>query len=67
LDETQEAVIQRLKAKACAMGAHVIFGVTATTSGQWNDKSTSGSALAAVYVDEQGRPMPAPTGSASKR
>jgi hypothetical protein len=64
LRENQEAALRRLKAKACAEGAHVIFDVDATSSGQWNDdgfsRSTTASALAAVYVDQEGYPLPPP-------
>jgi hypothetical protein len=64
LGETQEAVVGRIKAKACTVGAHVIFAVTAATNGRMSDDgystSTTGSALAAVYVDENGHPMPPP-------
>jgi hypothetical protein len=42
----------------------VIFHVRATTSGQWNEdgfsRSTTASALAAVYVDQEGYPLPPP-------
>jgi len=58
LGENQDAVMRRLEAKACAEGAHVIFNVRAATSGSWGhhgfSRSTTGSALAAVYVDEDG-------------
>jgi hypothetical protein len=64
LGEKQSAVLRRLEAKACAVGAHVIFDVNAATSGKWDDdgfsRSTTGSALAAVYVDEDGHPLPPP-------
>lgn len=64
LGENQTAVLRRLEAKACAVGAHVIFDVNAETSGKWDDdglsRSTTGSALAAVYVDEDGYPLPPP-------
>jgi hypothetical protein len=64
LGENQSAVLRRLQAKACAVGAHVIFDVNAATSGNWDDdgfsRSTTGSALAAVYVDEDGYPLPPP-------
>ena len=67
LREHQDAVLRRLKAKACAEGAHVIFDVNAETSGTWDEggfsRSTTGSAVAAVYVDEHGNPLP-PLGSA---
>jgi hypothetical protein len=49
------------------VGAHVIFAVTAATNGRMSDDgystSTTGSALAAVYVDENGRPIPPPRAS----
>lgn len=64
LGESQTAVLRRLEAKACAVGAHVIFDVNAATSGKWDDdgfsRSSTGSALAAVYVDENGYPLPPP-------
>ena len=64
LREHQDAVLRRLKAKACAEGAHAIFNVSAETSGRWDDdgfsRSTTGSALAAVYVDEDGNLLPPP-------
>jgi hypothetical protein len=64
LRENQDAVLRRLEARACAEGAHVIFDVQAATSGSWDDdgfsRSTTGSALAAVYVDEDGYPLPPP-------
>jgi hypothetical protein len=62
--ENQSVVLRRLESKACAVGAHVIFDVKAATSGSWDDdgfpRSTTGSALAAVYVDEDGHPLPPP-------
>jgi hypothetical protein len=64
LRENQEAALRRLKVKACEEGAHVIFEVNAAAGGQWNDdgfsRSTTAWALAAVYVDQGGYPLPPP-------
>lgn len=64
--ENESDAVRRLKEAACDAGAHILFGMETGSQGQWNDdgfsKATRGTAVAAVYVDPQGRPLPPPTG-----
>lgn len=66
LGESENAAMDRLRRKACEVGAHAIFAVETSSEGQWTgegmSRSTRGSAVAAVYVDEQGRLLAPPTG-----
>jgi hypothetical protein len=61
LGENNDVAIQRMKAQACAVGAHGLMQVGASSQGVWtNDgysKSTSGGAVAFIYVDPTGRPL----------
>jgi hypothetical protein len=64
IGEDDFAAAQRVKRQACAAGAHGLMNVFANSElvrfgkGRW--KSTTASALAFVYVDAVGRPLPAP-------
>lgn len=64
LGESNDVAIQRMKEEACAVGAHGMMNVGANSQGVWTgngySKSTSGGAVAFVYVDPAGRPLPPP-------
>src|ERR1043165_1152788 len=55
LGEDNEAAMERLKAEACSVGAHGLLQVEAQSEGSWThngySKSTTGAAVAFVYVD----------------
>lgn len=65
LGENNDAAMERLQAEACAVGAHGLMQAGAASQGTWtNDgysRSTTGSAVAFVYVDDAGRPLPPPS------
>jgi hypothetical protein len=66
LGENNEVAVERLKAEACRQGAHGIMQVGAASQGIYTrqggySKSTSGDAVAFIYVDSTGRPLPPPT------
>jgi hypothetical protein len=64
LGEGNDAALQRMREKACRVGAHGLMQVGANSQGTWTgngySKSTSGGAVAFVYVDPWGRPLPPP-------
>jgi len=66
LGETNDAAMARLQAEACEQGAHGLMQAGAASQGTWTSdgysRSTTGSAVAFVYVDEAGRPLPPPRG-----
>jgi hypothetical protein len=66
LGENNEVAMERLQEEACRVGAHGLLQVGAQSEGVWNgngySKSTTGAAVAFVYVDPYGRPLPPPTG-----
>jgi len=66
LGETNEAAMERLQAEACEVGAHGLMQAGAASQGTWTgngySRSTTGSAVAFVYVDQAGRPLPPPRG-----
>ena len=59
IGENQNKALERLKVEACKVGGHVLYGVGTGSQGQWtNDgysKSTQGSAIVAVYVNDAGQ------------
>jgi len=65
LGENNEVAMQRLQEEACRVGAHGLMHAGAQSQGSWTgngySKSTTGEAVAFVYVDAYGRPMPPPT------
>ena len=64
LGESNDVAVQRMKEQACLVGAHGLMQVGANSQGVWTgdgySKSTSGGAVAFIYVDPQGRPLPPP-------
>jgi hypothetical protein len=64
LGESNDVAVERMKEQACLVGAHGLLQVGANSQGSWTgngySKSTSGGAVAFVYVDPQGRPLAAP-------
>ena len=64
LGENNDVAVQRMKEQACLVGAHGLMQVGANSQGSWTNngysKSTSGGAVAFVYVDPAGRPLPPP-------
>jgi hypothetical protein len=64
IGENTLVAIRRMREQACAVGAHGLMSVAANSElirvrkGHW--KSTTGGAVAFVYVDAFGRPLPAP-------
>jgi hypothetical protein len=64
LGESNDVAIQRMKEQACLAGAHGLMQVGANSQGTWTgngySKSTSGGAVAFIYVDPAGRPLPPP-------
>jgi hypothetical protein len=66
LGENDIVTMRRMMEQACAVGAHGLLHAGESTQfvrmgkGYW--KRTSGSAIAFVYVDAYGRPLPPPTG-----
>lgn len=65
--ENSEAAMQRLQEEACRAGAHGILQPNSQSQGSWTkdgySKSTTGAAVAFVYVDSSGRPLPPPSGA----
>lgn len=66
LGETNDAAMARLQSQACVVGAHGLMHAGAASAGSWTSdgysRSTTGSAVAFVYVDAAGRPLPPPRG-----
>ncbi|HET9624245.1 MAG TPA: hypothetical protein VFP84_22885, partial [Kofleriaceae bacterium] len=66
IGENNDAAMTRMQAQACEVGAHGLMRAGSATHGEWTNngysRSTTGSAVAFVYVDEAGRPLPPPTG-----
>lgn len=66
LGESNDVAIQRMKEQACAVGAHGMMNVGANSQGVWTgdgySKSTSGGAVAFIYVDPSGQPLAPPNG-----
>lgn len=64
LGESNDVAVQRMKEQACLVGAHGLMQVGANSQGIWTgdgySKSTSGGAVAFIYVDPQGRPLAPP-------
>jgi hypothetical protein len=64
LGESNDVAVQRMKEQACLVGAHGLLQVGANSQGTWTgngySKSTSGGAVAFIYVDPAGRPLPPP-------
>ena len=64
LGESNDVAIRRMKEQACAVGAHGLLNVGANSQGVWTgngySKSTTGGAVAFIYVDPAGRPLPPP-------
>jgi hypothetical protein len=64
LGESNDVAVQRMREQACLVGAHGMLQVAANSQGTWTgngySKSTSGGAVAFIYVDPTGRPLPAP-------
>lgn len=58
--------MERLQQEACRVGAHGLLQAGAQSQGVWTgdgySKSTTGAAVAFVYVDVNGRPLPPPSG-----
>jgi len=66
IGENNEAAMERLKEEACRAGAHGLLQADTQAEGSWTkngySKSTTGAAVAFVYVDPYGRPLPPPRG-----
>ena len=66
LGETNDAAMERLQAEACEVGAHGLMQAGAASQGTWTSdgysRSTTGSAVAFVYVDDAGHALPPPRG-----
>jgi hypothetical protein len=66
IGQNDAVTMRRVMAQACAIGAHGLMNIAASTErvgvgrGRW--MNTRGSALAFVYVDASGRPLPPPDG-----
>jgi hypothetical protein len=64
LGESNDVAVQRMKVEACRRGAHGLLQVAANSQGVWTgngySKSTSGGAVAFIYVDPTGQPLPPP-------
>lgn len=63
LGENEVAAIRRMQEEACVAGAHGLMSVVATSHRPWPRKgmwSTTGAAMAFIYVDAFGRPLPPP-------
>jgi hypothetical protein len=64
LGESNDVAVQRMKEQACLVGAHGLMQVGANSQGTWTgngySKSTSGGAVAFIYVDPAGRPLAPP-------
>jgi hypothetical protein len=61
LGESNSDAVRRLKEEACHAGAHGLLQMGASSQGVWTgrgfSKSTTGGAVAFVYVDQYGRPL----------
>jgi hypothetical protein len=66
IGENNVVAVRRVVEQACALGAHGLMNLAANTQyvpvGKGNWKSTTASAVAFVYVDASGRPLPPPDG-----
>ena len=66
LGENNSVAMERLHNEACRVGAHGLMQAGAQSMGTWTgngySKSTTGEALAFVYVDASGRLLPPPAG-----
>jgi hypothetical protein len=64
LGESNDVAVSRMKEEACRVGAHGLMQVGANSQGVWTgngySKSTSGGAVAFIYVDPAGHPLPPP-------
>ncbi len=64
IDENEVAAVRRLMEQACAVGAHGLMDVATDSQHVWTGKgywnTTIGAAVAFVYVDASGRPLPPP-------
>jgi hypothetical protein len=64
LGESNDIAVQRMKEQACLVGAHGLLKVGSNSQGVWTrdgySKSTTGGAVAFIYVDPQGRPLAPP-------
>lgn len=64
--EDRDMALIRLKERACMSGAHGLMQISAQTRADWCDGTytsvAEGWAMAFVYVDAFGRPLPAPGG-----
>jgi hypothetical protein len=62
--ENTVVAIRRMREQACAVGAHGLMSVAANSElirvRKGYRKSTTGSAVAFIYVDASGRPLPPP-------
>jgi hypothetical protein len=67
IGEGNEIAIERMQSQACRVGAHGLLQIDSQSHGVWTkdgySKSTTGAAVAFVYVDEAGRPLPPPSAS----
>ena len=66
IGENNEVAMERLQDEACSAGAHGLIQPDSQAQGVWTQngysKSTTGTAVAFVYVDPSGRALPPPTG-----
>jgi hypothetical protein len=66
LGENNSVAMERIKEEACRVGAHGLLKMEANSHGVWTNngysKSTTGGAVAFIYVDPSGRPLPPPNG-----
>lgn len=66
LSENSQVAMERMQEEACRAGAHGILQPNAQSQGSWTkdgySRSTTGAAVAFVYVDPSGRPLPPPRG-----
>jgi hypothetical protein len=70
IGESSVVAVRRLMEQACAVGAHGLMNVAAQSElvrvRKGYRQSTTGSAVAFVYVDPSGRPLPPPAASAGR-
>lgn len=68
IGEDNNKAIKRMREQACQVGAHGLLNMDANSHGSWTSdgysKSTTGGAVAFVYVDQAGRPLPPPNAPA---
>ena len=66
--ENADVAIRRMMERACLVGAHGLMNVAANSElirvRKGHRKRTMGSALAFIYVDASGRPLPPPASGA---